>query len=127
MSLMLRAIAAIFLMTAFAVQSFQKAVIVLDYYANTASFAKNCENKARPTLHCNGKCQMIKKLKEEEKKDQQNPERKTENKDEVVSSKSHFVSLPLKSADGEKNISVFTESYIPTGTTPDIFHPPALI
>jgi hypothetical protein len=114
-------------MTAFAVQSFQKAVIVLDYYANTASFAKNCENKARPTLHCKGKCQMMKKLKEEEKKDQQNPERKTENKDQVVSSKSYFVFLTLKSADGEKNISVFKESYTPTGTTADIFHPPALV
>jgi len=35
-------------------------------------------------LHCNGKCQLAKKLKQEEKKDRQNPERKLENKNEVV-------------------------------------------
>jgi hypothetical protein len=123
---MLRAIAAIFFMAAFAVQSFQKAVIVLDYYANTSSFAKNCENKVRPTLHCNGKCQMMKKLKEEEKKDQQNPERKTDNKNEVVSSKSFYAGISSKPAKAITPTSEYKERYIPTGLTADIFHPPAL-
>ena len=63
---------------------------MMNYYTNTAAYAKNCINKARPKLHCNGKCQMMKKMQQEEKKDQQNPERKAENKAEVLSSKSYF-------------------------------------
>ncbi len=81
---MLKQLAVIFLLTAFAVQTFDKAVVVFNYYSNTAAFAKNCENKARPMLHCNGRCQMMKKLKQEENKDKQNPERRNENKNEVL-------------------------------------------
>jgi len=35
-------------------------------------------------MHCNGKCQMMKKLEQQEKKDQQNSERKAENKSELI-------------------------------------------
>lgn len=65
--------------------------MVFDYKANTNAYALNCENKARPQMHCNGQCQLMKKLKKEEKKDQENPDRKSENKQEVLlSSKSFF-------------------------------------
>ena len=97
---------------------------MLDYATNTQAYAKNCENKARPKMHCNGKCQMMKKLKQEEKKDEQNPDRKLENKNEVVlSSKSFFSSVCL----------LFTEQEITYNTIPagkaikmprSIFHPP---
>lgn len=80
---MFKQIAVILLLAAFAAQTFNRAVIVFNYYTNTASFAKNCENKNRPMLHCNGHCQLMKKLKQEENKDKQNPERRNENKDEV--------------------------------------------
>ena len=36
-------------------------------------------------MHCNGKCAMMKKLKAVEKKDADNPERKSENKNETFS------------------------------------------
>lgn len=57
---------------------------MFDYFTNTGAYAKNCENKARPAMHCNGKCQMMKKLKQEDKKDAENSERKAENKNEVI-------------------------------------------
>lgn len=75
---------------AFVAQTFHKSFLVFDYYANTAAYAKSCVNKARPKLHCNGKCQMMKKLREEEKKEDKNPLRKAEFKDEVLSSKSFY-------------------------------------
>jgi hypothetical protein len=84
---MIRYTAAILLIFAFAIQTFKGGFVIFDYYSNTAAFAKNCINKAKPKLHCNGKCQMMKKMQEEEKKDQQVPERKFENKIEVLSSK----------------------------------------
>ena len=76
--------------TAFFAQTFRSSLIVVDYYTNTQAFADKCENKANPELHCNGKCQMHKQLNNEEKKDQQNPERK-DNKSEIIfSSKSSY-------------------------------------
>jgi len=97
----LRHLGTILLLLAFLTQTFSKSFIVAGYYANTAAYAKNCENKARPKLHCNGRCQMMKKLKQEENKDKQNPERKSDNKEEVISYHSfcttiHFSSVEIK-------------------------------
>lgn len=123
---MFRQVTAIFLLIAFAAQIFSKAVIVIDYYTNTASYAKNCENKIKPALHCNGKCQMIKKIQEEEKKDQQNPERKSDYKNEVASSKSFFANGLLKKPLTTNTYSTYFKTLFPIGAHADIFHPPAL-
>lgn len=124
---MFRQIAAIFLFVAFAAQIFDRGLIVLDYYANTSSFAKNCENKARPMMHCNGKCQMMKKLKEEEKKEQQNPERRSENKNEVISSKSFFATISFQRPVDRQIFSSHINASIQEGFSSDIFQPPGLV
>ena len=41
---------------------------MINYYTNTAAFAKNCVNKAKPKLHYNGKCQMMKKCRRAKRK-----------------------------------------------------------
>jgi hypothetical protein len=124
---MLKTITTIILLGAFAAQTFNRSVIVLDYYSNKAAFAKKCENKARPQLLCKGKCQMLKKLKQEEKKDEQNPERRLENKSEVFSSKSYFATY-------NADISGAFASFVPLfsiGHPKDcantFFHPPASV
>lgn len=76
-------IACVFLLC-FTAQTFARQFIVFDYYINTTAYAKNCINKSKPKLHCNGKCQMMQKLKQEEKKDEQMPERKSDGKAEVL-------------------------------------------
>jgi len=123
---MLKQIATFLVLTAFAVQTFDRAVIVFNYYTNMAAFAKNCENKAKPMLHCNGRCQMLKKLKQEENKDKQNPERRNENKNEVLyCSKSQF--------DWQQHDTCIEKSYpsFNTSITKDIsvdfFQPPQAI
>lgn len=124
---MLRIITAIVLLTALAAQTFQKAVIVLDYYTNTASFAKNCENKTRPLLRCKGKCQMMKKLQQGEKKGEQSAERKGENKNAVASSKSFFATLPFVDCKQPKSVC---NNYLLEPTTDlvsKIFHPPLAV
>lgn len=87
---------AILLLVAFVAQTFSNGFVMLGYYTNPAAFAKNCVNKAKPKLHCNGKCQVMKKLQEEEKKDQQMPERKFEKKMEILAS--HSFSYNIESA-----------------------------
>ena len=77
-------------------------------------------------MHCNGKCGMIKKLQQEEKKDQENPERKGENKNEIILyTKSFFASVPTQYL-----IVTKTKKLLPSSDgksidrTFDIFHPP---
>lgn len=93
---MIKFLSAILLLIAFTAQTFNGAFIKLDYYVNPAAFAKKCINKAQPKMHCNGKCQVMKKMQEEEKKEQENRERKWDNKITVLSSKSFFCRLDYK-------------------------------
>jgi len=53
-------------------QTFSKGMLLLSYYANTRAYAEHCINKAKPKLHCNGKCQLAKKIQQEENKEQKN-------------------------------------------------------
>ena len=120
---MFKKLTIIILFTAFAVQTFNKALIVFNYYSNTASFAKSCVNKAKPMMHCNGRCQMMKKLKQEENKEKQNPERRNDNKDEILYfSKKQFELQPFNT------IAVITFPHFSNDSTNDItfsfFQPP---
>lgn len=124
---MFRSISAIVLLTAFAIQSFNRAFIVLDYYTNTAAFAKNCENKDSPQKNCNGKCLMMKKLKEVEKKEQRVPERKLEIKNDVVSSRSFFTSFIPPGTIFPFNYNLFVIEKPALGFIHSIFHPPSLV
>jgi hypothetical protein len=86
---MLKQLTALVLIAAFVIQTFSGGFVMLDYYTNTTAFATNCVNNGRPTLHCNGKCQMMQKLQQEENTNKQNPGRSNENKTEVFCSSAH--------------------------------------
>jgi hypothetical protein len=52
-------------------QSSGKMLIYLSFKINQDYIAKNlCENRANPKMHCNGNCQLIKKLKQADKEQQ---------------------------------------------------------
>ena len=119
---MLNRIAIVVLLLAILGQTFSKAFIVTSYYANTDAYAKNCVNKAKPSLNCNGKCQMMKKMKQEENKDKQTPERRNNN-EEVLSSKSFFISVQAAPACILVHAARYT-SHFPERRSTDFFHPP---
>jgi hypothetical protein len=105
-------------------QTFQQAFTVLGFYANQSFIAsKFCENKYKPMLHCNGKCILARKLRQEEKKDQQNPERKLENRLEVFCCSHIAIAIPAYS------VSRVYDSNYPdaklTVLSSSIFHPPS--
>lgn len=78
---------AILLLAGLLGQTFSRNILVLDYQCNKNYIAANlCENKDKPGMKCEGKCYLCKKIKTEDKKDQENPERRAENKFESVSS-----------------------------------------
>jgi hypothetical protein len=120
---MFKKITATILLLAFVSQTFAGPFIMLDYFVNTASYAKNCVNKAKPKMHCNGKCQAMKKIQEEEKKDQQNAEEKAASKLQVLSSRSFF-SLLIIPAISSNKILFHTFSDSPVDRNLSVFHPP---
>lgn len=107
-------------------QTFSNALIVADYYINTESFAANCENKDKPQLHCNGQCQMTKQLEKENKKDQSNPDRKSENKADVLSSKSFYAEIDLTASIIANQYSFYYNRGNPVPHSDSIFHPPCV-
>jgi hypothetical protein len=120
---MLKQVTTSILLLAFMATSFCRSVIVMDYYAYTDVYAKNCENKARPKMHCNGKCQMMKKLQQQEKQDQGNSERKAANKNEVVSSKSFFTTTYIFQSSSARYYAILVvQSPVDRGC--EFFHPP---
>jgi hypothetical protein len=115
---------AFILLLAFAMDTFSRAIIFVDFYLNQSYLAaKKCENRYRPMLHCNGNCILAKKLRQQEKEDQKNPERKIENKNEVISSRSFFVSytdiVPINYP--EHNIYLIKRT---VDRSFSVFHPP---
>lgn len=69
---MLTRLTALCLLFALISSSFSRFLVVAGFEVNQNYIASNlCENKSRPWLHCNGRCYLMKKLKqaeEEEKK-----------------------------------------------------------
>jgi len=104
-----------------------KLLLVADYFANKASYLALCENKSRPSLHCDGQCLLMKKMQKADKKDLPSPEKKLEWKIEVLSRKSFYT--PLDHAAIRTDVSFFVP--LSTGLPIDIphsfFHPPAVV
>jgi hypothetical protein len=91
--MLFRRTAAFLLLLVFFAQAYSKYLIVADYYVNTAAYAANCVNKDRPWMHCNGQCQLCKKLHQQDNtEDKQTPERKTgSDRSETLFSAASFI------------------------------------
>lgn len=121
---MFKQFTAILLLFAITVQTFHKAIIVIDFYRNQEYIAKNlCENRFRPQLHCDGHCLLAKKLQQAEKKEQHNPDLKGESKQEVVSSKSFYPVIVTTTIEPVTPHYAFNKGK-PVDFAEDFFHPP---
>ena len=71
-------------------QTFSKAVIAINFYANQKEIAETlCENRDKPKMNCCGKCQLKKRLAQNDKAEQKDQGRKFDNKaDEIYFSSS---------------------------------------
>ena len=108
-------------------QTFSKWVLIADYAINKDYIAKNlCENKARPSLKCKGKCQLMKKMAAEENQDnkQSNQNSGKEKSSEVL----YFERINNSDLNAylENNIE-YRDYCLVAYTSPcfSIFHPPA--
>ncbi len=118
---------AILLVACITVESTGKGGILISYLANKQYIAENlCANKSNKKLHCNGKCYLIKQLKEAEKKEQSPAQPVNKMYDEEF-----VMDLPQTSVSSQKSDVIVSNGVTPLGTkyisrfSSDIFHPPA--
>lgn len=123
---MFRQLLSILFILAFAVQTFQQNLIVGSYYINNAVYAKNCENKAKPSLACKGKCQMMKKLQEEEQKQAPAPGMKAEQKGETFSSLVYTTVIRIPETDINRCFNFAFTIGTPANISLSIFRPPSI-
>ncbi|MDB5021541.1 MAG: hypothetical protein JWQ28_2668 [Pedobacter sp.] len=82
---MLNRCLAILLLVALIGSSLSRVFVYAGFEANQSYIAKVlCENKSRPWMHCNGRCYLMKKLKEATEKEKKQQER--DNLNRVVTS-----------------------------------------
>jgi hypothetical protein len=75
----MRSIISIFLLGIIALSVFGQGVMVVRYYYNKQYIAAElCQNRARPMLHCEGKCVLARKLQEADRQEKQQGIVKTE-------------------------------------------------
>ena len=126
--MLVRRTAAFFLLLSFLAQTFSKYVLIADYFTNTAAFAQGCVNKDKPSMHCNGRCQLCKKMEQQDNPDKQTPERKSGNdKNDPLLIRSGFSDLAAlfsipASTIRDPGLSGGTPIQMPRA----IFHPPGL-
>jgi hypothetical protein len=110
-------------------QTFSKWAVVLEYQLNKDYVAqKLCVNKVKPKLNCNGKCQMMKRLAEEEKENSSNTSNNTSKikiQELLFSNETNQPAMLLLIAPQ----LVFNEQspyFIHSVPSHSIFHPPAI-
>lgn len=101
--------------------------VMLEFFLNQDYIAQNlCENRDKPKMHCNGKCHLTKQLKETDRKNQENPERRNDNKSEY-----YYVSLAFSELTS-KYIFINSPQYhrqtigCPVDHSYGFFHPPTV-
>jgi hypothetical protein len=116
----------ILLLAALMAQTFSRSIAMADYMVNLEAYKKACINKAKPKLQCNGKCQMLKKVKKQEGDSEASaPILKLNHLEVVLSSKSFFPSVSVVSTNNSSSYFTYTDDYS-SDYLGAIFHPPSI-
>ena len=114
----------ILLLTALMVQTFSRSIAMADYMVNLEAYKKACVNKAKPMLHCNGKCQMLKKMKKQEGENGTNaPAPKFNQFELVLSSRSFYPSIDVLTTNRISSFYTYADDFS-SNYLSAIFHPP---
>ncbi|AHF16726.1 hypothetical protein NIASO_19185 [Niabella soli DSM 19437] len=87
---------AVILFIVFLLQAFSQGFYCLDYIFRKKAYMAKCINKSRPLLHCDGKCLLMTRIREQEKKEaQQAPEMKIAKQELVAFQPSSTIDAPF--------------------------------
>lgn len=105
-------------------QSASSLLILANYSINRDYISKNlCENRAKPNMHCNGKCHLKKQLQKEDKKENA-PSGNLKNKSELQFFSAYKTQLIIAEPGtrGKLNIAYLFADY--QAKLHPVFHPP---
>lgn len=107
-------------------QTFSREVLVVDFTLNRAVItARFCVNKARPQLHCDGKCYFAKQLKKQEERENKAPNSLKERLEMLpVAFRSLVPPVPAHRASVPVSYGPYRPAWVPTNATKGVFHPP---
>lgn len=123
---MIARITSLLLLIAFAGQSFMVFVLQADYLIRYDAYLERCINREKPSLKCNGHCQLVLKMKQAEQSQQdeqapvsvKQPEPLTKWALAPILHPSFILISPVNNH--------FLESQILMRSTNDVFHPPCI-
>ncbi|HEY5370402.1 MAG TPA: hypothetical protein VIJ75_15570 [Hanamia sp.] len=93
---------------------------------NQSYIAKNlCVNRDKPMMHCNGKCYLAKKIKQQEKQDQQVPVSRNERFDVILYFAPSYTALQ-NDQPATKNKFFIKDENLVSSFSSSIFHPPSV-
>lgn len=120
---------AFFLTALMLLQTLGQEVLVVDYQLHKARITEQyCVNKARPQLHCNGKCHLAKQLRKAEGGDKKAPaEAQAKVKYEVLSTAAFVLATPQRWPAAVRHLTVRAVPSCPTGNNRGVFRPPLLL
>ncbi|MBF9140875.1 hypothetical protein [Hymenobacter properus] len=120
---------AFFLTALMLLQTLGREVLVLDYQLNKAEItARFCVNKARPQLHCNGKCHLAKQLRRAEGADKKAPtEAQAKVKYEVLPTVAFELAAPQRWRRPAAHFAALVPGACAAGTARGVFRPPLLL
>ena len=107
-------------------QTFSREVLVVDFTLNRATItARFCVNKARPQLHCDGKCYFAKKLKQQEEREHRAPNPLKEQLEMLpVTFQSLVPVAPVRWTGAPLGYGPYQSAWVPANATQGVFHPP---
>lgn len=107
-------------------QTFSHLFVVLSFRINREYIAKNlCENRDRPKFQCKGRCVLMKKMKEEQKKERESPGNlKIEVTSLDLSSKTFFATTTVPAVVSSNSYYPAKNTGTPVDRSVDVFHPP---
>jgi hypothetical protein len=117
---------AILFLVVIAAQTFSKCVIVLCFTMNQQQIASTlCENRAKPSSGCSGKCQLKKQLQQEEKQENSPYGSGAKEKFEVLlfSDKKPGTHLAISEVVIQPSFPIYAAP-ISAGMLQGVFHPP---
>ena len=116
-----------FLVALVLLQTFSREVLVVNFTLNRATItARFCVNKARPQLHCDGRCYFAKKLKQEQERENKAPNTLKEKLDMLPLALRGLVpAAPVRYGRGPSGYAACPPAWSPTSPGRDVFQPPA--
>lgn len=116
----------ILLFSSLIAHTFSRSLVLADYLVNLESYKKACVNKTKPKLNCNGKCQMLKKIKKQEDESNTNtPAPKFNQAEIVLSSKSFYPTIEMFGFQQSNFFYAYNSSFN-SNYISSIFHPPGV-